>query len=195
MTTATAIALPTTYRGTTFRSRLEARWAVFFDTLGVRWEYEPEGFTLPSGNYLPDFRLPGLNMFAEIKPERVDDPRHAELVDATGMALAVLCGPVESPPWLGTGTTATFDGHYLWEAIGDNGEGGIAGWDLMHTFVICDVCSAVGFHFGADSSRVCHVRRGSGHVHEQREFADFAKASLEDAYEAARGYRFWEPKE
>jgi len=35
---------PTKYAGITFRSRLEARWAVFFDALGISWEYEPETF-------------------------------------------------------------------------------------------------------------------------------------------------------
>lgn len=46
----------TTYKGIEFRSRLEARWAVFFDALGLRWEYEPEGYRLDDGTcYLPDF--------------------------------------------------------------------------------------------------------------------------------------------
>ena len=31
------------YRGCRFRNCLEARWAVFFDTVGIRWEYELEG--------------------------------------------------------------------------------------------------------------------------------------------------------
>lgn len=48
--------IETTYNGYRFRSRLEARWAVFFDTLGIVYEYEPEGFELESGKrYLPDF--------------------------------------------------------------------------------------------------------------------------------------------
>ena len=51
-------AIETHYNGYRFRSRLEARWAVFFDTLGVRYEYEPEGFELDDGTwYLPDFLL------------------------------------------------------------------------------------------------------------------------------------------
>ena len=51
-------AIETVYNGYRFRSRLEARWAVFFDVLGVNYEYEPEGFILPSGKrYLPDFRV------------------------------------------------------------------------------------------------------------------------------------------
>lgn len=51
-------AIETEYKGYKFRSRLEARWAVFFDICGVRWEYEPEGFALDNGQYyLPDFLL------------------------------------------------------------------------------------------------------------------------------------------
>lgn len=50
--------IETIYNGYRFRSRLEARWAVFFDELGVQYEYEPEGFEMPSGNrYLPDFKI------------------------------------------------------------------------------------------------------------------------------------------
>lgn len=50
--------IETKYKGYKFRSRLEARWAVFFDACGVKWEYEPEGFDLGNGvYYLPDFLL------------------------------------------------------------------------------------------------------------------------------------------
>lgn len=50
--------IETKYKGYYFRSRLEARWAVFFDACGVKWEYEPEGFSLDNGLcYLPDFLL------------------------------------------------------------------------------------------------------------------------------------------
>lgn len=49
-------AIETWYKGRLMRSRLEARWAVFFETLGLKWEHEPEGFELPGGyRYLPDF--------------------------------------------------------------------------------------------------------------------------------------------
>lgn len=65
-------AIETEYRGYRFRSRLEARWAVFFDALGLQWEYEPEGFNLPNGTrYLPDFRVTspqGQVTWYEIKP-------------------------------------------------------------------------------------------------------------------------------
>jgi len=61
-------AIETRYRGYRFRSRLEARWAVYFDTIGLRWEYEPQGFKFACGPYLPDFWLPQVEMWAEVKP-------------------------------------------------------------------------------------------------------------------------------
>lgn len=62
-------AIETVYNEYRFRSRLEARWAVFFDALDVEYEYEPEGYQLPSGGYLPDFWLPQLQCWIEIKAE------------------------------------------------------------------------------------------------------------------------------
>ncbi len=62
-------AIETHYKGYRFRSRLEARWAVYFDADGIEWEYEKEGYSLPGvGLYLPDFWLPRVKMFAEVKP-------------------------------------------------------------------------------------------------------------------------------
>lgn len=50
--------IETEYKGYKFRSRLEARWAVFFDSMGIEWEYETEGYVLKDGTkYLPDFLL------------------------------------------------------------------------------------------------------------------------------------------
>lgn len=61
--------IETIWKGCRFRSRLEARWAVFFETLGVRWEYEAQGFELRDGTrYLPDFYLPDQKIYIEIKP-------------------------------------------------------------------------------------------------------------------------------
>ena len=61
-------AVETIYKGYLFRSRLEARWAVFFDALGIKWEYEPEGLLLSDGtSYLPDFYLINFNCYFEVK--------------------------------------------------------------------------------------------------------------------------------
>ncbi len=65
-------AIQTQFDGYQFRSRLEARWAVFMKTLGVRYEYEKEGYDLGDvglGWYLPDFWLPDHNSWLEIKGE------------------------------------------------------------------------------------------------------------------------------
>jgi hypothetical protein len=61
--------IETFYKGYRFRSRLEARWAVFFDAVGIRWEYEKEGYNFFGACYLPDFWLPDLSLWAEVKPE------------------------------------------------------------------------------------------------------------------------------
>lgn len=61
-------AIPTEYNGLIFRSRLEARWAMFFDQIGWAWEYEPD--ILNNIGWLPDFMLFGEqeNILVEVKP-------------------------------------------------------------------------------------------------------------------------------
>lgn len=95
-------AIETEYKGHLFRSRLEARWAVFFESLGIEWEYETEGFELPSGQrYLPDFHLPKHQLWVEVKGSE-DDLRGdgAKLAEAAmtlkGNGLMLL-GPVPDP--------------------------------------------------------------------------------------------------
>ena len=61
--------IETYYNGYRFRSRLEARWAVFFDAAGIEYQYEPEGYNLGNGMcYLPDFYITDWDIFVEIKP-------------------------------------------------------------------------------------------------------------------------------
>lgn len=60
--------IETIYKDYRFRSRLEARWAVFFDAMGWKYEYEPEGYDLGHiGWYLPDFWLPILTTRGHIQ--------------------------------------------------------------------------------------------------------------------------------
>ena len=62
--------IETFYNGYRFRSRLEARWAVFFDEMGWQYEYEPQGLVLSDGRpYLPDFLLTAARAWIEIKPQ------------------------------------------------------------------------------------------------------------------------------
>jgi len=60
-------AIETRYAGCRFRSRLEARWARFFDAAEIEWKYEPEGFELDGVRYLPDFYLPSSETWVEVK--------------------------------------------------------------------------------------------------------------------------------
>ncbi len=59
-------AIPTVYHDIQFRSRQEATWALFFDVIGIKWEYEPLDFN----GYIPDFLLTGLtrDVYVEVKP-------------------------------------------------------------------------------------------------------------------------------
>jgi hypothetical protein len=65
---------PTRYAGILFRSRLEARWAAFFDLVGWQWEYEPYDLV----GWSPDFWVsfpcrhtecpPSHSLLVEVKP-------------------------------------------------------------------------------------------------------------------------------
>lgn len=77
-------AIETLYRGHRFRSRLEARWACFFDALGISWEYEGEGYVLEGVKYLPDFWLPEQECFVEIKGQ---EPTMEEKIKARLLSL------------------------------------------------------------------------------------------------------------
>jgi len=62
-------ALETEYNGVLFRSRLEARWAILFDLLKLKWVYEPECFVLSNNQkYTPDFYIEDFDLYIEIKP-------------------------------------------------------------------------------------------------------------------------------
>lgn len=90
-------ALPTTYNGVQFKSRTEARWAAYFDLMGVEWRYEDEAYLLPSGGYLPDFYLPMNNCYAEVKGDDGFDlaaiRKVLELANVTQRSVLCLDGP------------------------------------------------------------------------------------------------------
>lgn len=122
-------AIETRAYGCRFRSRLEARWAVFLTEAGFDWEYEPEGAQLDAGRYLCDFRVKGPNgvqVWLEVKPpvDAVDDPRWAELAARSGMMLFTVRGMHRRGDncttahtcrvWMPDGQVA--DVHRLWQA-------------------------------------------------------------------------------
>lgn len=74
--------IETRYDGYKFRSRLEARWAIFFNALKIPYLYEVDGFDLEGTWYLPDFYLPKHDCFIEIKgvEPTPDEIKKAELL-------------------------------------------------------------------------------------------------------------------
>lgn len=93
--------IQTNYKNNKFRSRLEARYAVFFDEIGLRWIYENEGYILKNGMwYLPDFYLPELDCFAEVKPTDNLSNEEMEKIKSFGeeKAIILLVGVPSSKP-------------------------------------------------------------------------------------------------
>lgn len=70
-------AIRTRYNGILFRSKLEAQWAKFFDSLNIPWIYEPEGFVFSDNTmYMPDFYLPDSEQWFEVKGIMNDADSH-----------------------------------------------------------------------------------------------------------------------
>ncbi|MFC8291117.1 hypothetical protein ACFUJ0_00720 [Streptomyces sp. NPDC057242] len=111
-------AVPTCYGDTTFRSRLEADWAATLDGNGVAWQYEPETITLASGAlYLPDFWLPELGTWIEVKGPGIPRTEKTEELARTrtcrcegtctcrwpGGEFVLIGRPALASPWTETG--------------------------------------------------------------------------------------------
>jgi len=96
-----ATAITTIYHGYKFRSREEARWAVFFDAAGIKYLYEPEGMELPDGTrYLPDFYLPDEDIYIEVKPgaeNRMDEIQKAKRFVGCGINVLLVLPSIPNP--------------------------------------------------------------------------------------------------
>lgn len=190
-------AIQTEYRGHLFRSRLEARWAVFFDALGVRWLYEHEGFATPSGPYLPDFILPDLRLIVEVKPDQLDASTLAPLCvpSLCHVARALGCRATvhdEIPDPTEFGVSGPLVPSDRWPVIFWHKHQGAAhlGGDINYQWCACPACNAIGFEYDGRSSRVTH-REGcpiTESTHGKMYAADHP--SVLDAYRAARSARF-----
>jgi hypothetical protein len=180
-------AIETRYAGCHFRSRLEARWAVFFNELKVRWRYEPEGFSLPSGPYLPDFWLPELDRWFEVKPENAsgDDPRWEQLAVGTGKSVVVAFGmpradEIDSLDYDSMVEYVYYGPPDRWPDLEVTG----VAWDNGRRFCICPLCGKVGIEFEGRSARMpCHPDQG-----DRRHTDDDMRIWF--AYEATNSARF-----
>lgn len=99
--------IETRYHDRHFRSRIEARWAVFLDIINVAWEYEPEKYNVGDGKaYIPDFYLPHLGaqdpanfkrngLFLEVKGSPPDEEaieKAVGLADQTAKSVLLVWG-------------------------------------------------------------------------------------------------------
>ena len=155
-------AIPTTYNGINFRSRLEAKWARFFDMAEWRWEYEPEDF----GGYIPDFVLLGhTKIYVEVKPTySSEEVRHkcskaATLSDAVGrvLCLGATIGYREDQI---TSNQCYGSGFVLGFAFGDDfdKQWDSSGSDLFAAeMIICEQCNSLSWFLpqGAWDCFVC----------------------------------------
>ena len=146
-------AIPTSYHGHTFRSKLETRWARVFDLLGIPWEYEPEARRTDHGGYLPDFYLPAMKggTWLEVKPteRRVapEDPRWLEFAIQRRQPLVIAFGLPD--PY---GARVEMEPGVCWKVY-PTGEG-----DHDHRLTMCAVCGEPGFEFEGRGARACRTK-------------------------------------
>ena len=191
--------IETIYNGYRFRSRLEARWAVFFDALGVEYQYEPEGYELGDGiRYLPDFWLPKQNCWIEIKgeePTPEEFNKGHRLAVLTEKNLYILSGGIRLPHEM-----YQYEGHYLclgvwgWEnKYDENGDlsdetkeslrRSISYSDNGQWWCECPHCHKIGIEYEGRAARLCKCSEG-----DRTHNADSPR--LISAYIAARQARF-----
>jgi hypothetical protein len=78
---------------------------VFFERLPIRWEYEVEGFHFDGKAYLPDFYLPDLRLWAEVKPiggftDEVIDLLNSFVRQSRHRVLLLEGAPVHNGMWM-----------------------------------------------------------------------------------------------
>ena len=179
-------ALETHWSGIRFRSRAEARWAIFMDEIGVGYEYEAEGFALPGRGYLPDFRVSALGLWLEIKPDLRDEsggirwsPDGEEVYEVArahgerGIVLRGSPGPVD-----------IWDGQELTYK-------GFAEGDSEYYWCECPGCGSIDIQWRGFADRNRHSESCSSHSTGRYYGADTPK--LLSAYIRARSHRFWNP--
>lgn len=208
MTSATLKPIPTSWGGVRFRSRLEARWAVFFDFLHIPWEYEPQGFDIGDGQaYLPDFILGmGQLIWAEVKPSVSADPdgvarwRKFLSLQPLGTDGYLLTSMTGSPDQEFINGSSSGDGwsHEVespWSCCPDRyhfrlcARGALGGCQECGETIPCSSCEGSGMHKGGPVRCYCCDPYGSGRVPASTKPWDFDKR-IGAAYDLARSCRF-----
>lgn len=175
-------AIETRYKGFRFRSRTEARWAIFLDALDIEWEYEKEGYDLgEAGWYLPDFWLPKQRIWIEVKPllrapngEPVwpDMNKQCALAEMLEQEVITLCGT---------------PGPVTWDQDSNPYVGYTCG-DFYYYWCECPSCGSVDIQFEGRSARNEHTPECQAMTGDKGYNMDSPR--LLSAYARARSARF-----
>lgn len=173
------VALETTFNGVRYRSRLEARWALFLKELDINFHYEFEGYRLPDGTcYLPDFYLPTQDIFLEIKPSnpnKEERNKASGLAEISGRMVYIFYGPIECPD------SSIF--HESSIALFPNG-----GEDYGYYWCQCPHCFRLDVKFNGRADRIsCNCPKSA---HGDKGYNSDAP-EIVAAFEAAKSFRFW----
>lgn len=175
-----SVALPTRFDGRFFRSRLEARWAGFFKTMGLPYQYEPDGFVLPSAaRYQPDFYLPTVylrhgmirlrepGVFIEVKPSASAVRPLFDVLSEFGCGRLGYRYPEENdpdylPPWIADELGPEYRNFVALvgdvSVRGDTPEGHFQfgpWWDNGMAWMCCSECGGVKIDFWGGSYNDC----------------------------------------
>jgi hypothetical protein len=171
-------AIPTKYNGKQFRSRLEARWSVFFDELNLWHLYEPFEILDKTGSksYLPDFYV-GLNgfeqrYFIEVKPIAPNDEyiEHLKSIYNPGLSspLTIL---------IVTGNPSFYQPNGVCISRRRTGKNGVLGYEVCadkgFAFERCQMCGIYKFidHFG--DTHLCRASEERSHDEAAQIAAEF----------------------
>lgn len=175
--------IPTKFNGIEYRSRTEARWAVFFTTLNIPFDYEPEAFAIGDTGYLPDFFLPLQNCYVEIKgtdPTEQEQIKARALAQFSGMPVVIFSGAPKMP----MDENLPANGDYL--------ESGriylpTGTEDTGYWWCECPRCGILGIQFEGRSDRLPCKCQKSAHGDKGR---NYETNKLRFAYDSARSFRF-----
>lgn len=154
------------------------------DSAGIKYEYEKEAYNLDGLCYLPDFYLPQLNKWLEIKGAEITEEeleKAKRLNRATSETVLIYVGSPEAP----------FSSEHCKGAVEIftymNLDGALEfyceGWAY---WCECPTCGECDLHYeGVVHQMHCKCRSKS-----RRQFENHASPKLLRAYAAARGYRF-----
>jgi hypothetical protein len=165
------------YKDHRFQSTLEAKWAVFFDTLGISFECKKEVFVYDDQPYCPTFWLPEQKCWVDVRAERSGnevDARAMKLASVTRQLVYLFFGEVPLPePTDGKGECIDA---YFW----DEDE---VRYDKPYWWCECFSCHSVGICFNGWTERLpcCHA---------ERRLPNLASPRLIEAYTAARSALF-----